>query len=235
MEVIDAIHRRRAVRDYTAEPVSTAMLQQIIMAASWAPSAMNEQPWRFTVVTDAAAMARISDQAKQFMLAGMANMPQPQHFHDLFNDPDFNIFYNAPALLVISAPGDRRWCTEDCALAAQNAMLAARALGLGSCWIGFAQGWLNSQEGLKALALPEGTRVVAPLILGHPRSEPPPAARRKLQINWIGRVADDHPNGGEPFDALVHPQRYPHKEQLEGWKAWAPFRTYPGSCDPLPE
>lgn len=186
MEVLDAIRRRRAVRDYTTEPVSTAMLEEVIAAASWAPSAMNEQPWRFTVITDSVLMGRISDQARRFMLAGMTNMPRGDHFHDLLSDPNFNIFYNAPVLLVISAPGDWQWCTEDCAVAAQNAMLAARALGLGSCWIGFAQRWLNSEDGHKALALPQSERIVAPLILGHPKSEVPVVPRKKPQIAWIG-------------------------------------------------
>jgi nitroreductase len=232
MEVLDAIHRRRAVRDYTTEPVSTTMLEQVIAAASWAPSAMNEQPCRFTVVTDSALMARISDQAKLFMLASTTSMARGDHFHDLLSDPNFNVFYNAPALLIISAPDDQQWSTENCALAAQNAMLAAREMGLGSCWIGFAQGWLNSEGGRKALALPQGQRVVAPLILGHPKTKPPVVPRKKPQIIWIGKT-NQRADPTAPDDAPTYPLDHPHSRGLEIWNAWEPFRAYPKACEPL--
>ena len=186
MEVLEAIHRRRSVRDYTPEKVSAALLREVISAASWAPSAMNEQPWHFTVITDTDLMGEISTHAKAFMLKGVAAMPRSGHFQDILADPHFNIFYNAPTLLVISAEAHGQWCAEDCAMAAQNAMLAAVELGLGSCWIGFAQAWLNSEDGLNALKLPRNYRAVAPLIIGHPKTEMPPVARKSPIVNWIG-------------------------------------------------
>jgi len=186
MEILDAIRRRRAVRDYKPEKVSPDLLRQLIAAASWAPSAMNEQPWHFTVVTDRNLMGEISIQAKAFILKSLPAMPRPGHFQDILGDPHFNIFYNAPALLVISAETQGQWCVEDCAMAAENAMLAALDLGLGSCWIGFAQAWLNSEKGLQALGLPQNYRAVAPLIIGHPKAEMPPVARKISPVNWIG-------------------------------------------------
>ena len=173
MEILDAIRRRRAVRDYKPDPVPPPALQQLISAANWAPSAMNEQPWHYTVVTDRALMGEISRQAKSAMLTQLDSMPRSGHFRDLLNDAHYNIFYNAPLLIAISAPADRQWCVEDCAMAAQNMMLAALDLGLGSCWIGFAQTWLNTAEGLRALGLPSSQRVVAPIILGYPKAQSP--------------------------------------------------------------
>lgn len=75
---------------------------------------------------------------------------------------------------------------EDAALAAQNLMLMATDIGLGSCWIGFAQGWLNTPEGHRILNLPGNARVVAPIILGHPRTVPPSVARKAPLMSWIG-------------------------------------------------
>src|SRR5471032_2417674 len=174
MEILDAIRRRRAVRDYKPDWVPAAILQRLISAASWAPSAMNEQPWHFTVVTDAALLDEISRRSKEWMLQGVAALQRPGHFRDLLADPQFHIFYHAPVLIVISVPGDGQWSAEDCALAAQDLMLAALDQDLGSCWIGFAQGWLNTEDGHNALGLPRKCRIVAPIIVGHPKAAAPP-------------------------------------------------------------
>jgi len=186
MEILAAIHRRRSVRDYKPDKVPADLLRQLIAAASWAPSAMNEQPCHFTVVTDMNLMSEISDHAKAFTLKNLPAMPRSVHFQDILGDPHFNIFYNAPALLVISTETQGPWSIEDCALAAETAMLAALNFGLGSCWIGFAQAWLKSEEGLKVLGLSQSSRAVAPLIIGYPKAEMPQVARKSPAVNWIG-------------------------------------------------
>jgi nitroreductase len=65
-------------------------------------------------------------------------------------------------------------------------MLTARAAGLGTCWIGFAQAWLGTPEGQMALGLPANYVPVAPIIVGHPKSAPPPVPRREPEIRWVG-------------------------------------------------
>jgi nitroreductase len=210
MDVLEAIRRRRAVRDYKPDAVPQAVLMQLVSAAGWAPSAMNEQPWHYTVISDRGLMSEISNHAKRSMLEHLDAMPRPGHFRDLLSDPAYNIFYNAPMMVVISAPADRQWCIEDCAMAAENMMLAALELGLGSCWIGFAQTWLNSQEGLEALGLPRTQRVVAPIILGYPKAQPPLVARKSPAINWIGDGmvgTEQVPQPPQPgvYGTLVHP------------------------------
>lgn len=186
MNILQAIRERRAVRDFRPDPVSAGMLYQLIAAASWAPSAMNEQPWHFTIVTDRAVLDEISAQAKAWMLKNLSAMPRPIHFRDLLMEQDFHIFYNAPCLVVISAVSTGPWMREDAALAAENLMLTATGLGLGSCWIGFAQGWLNTPEGCRILNLPDKALVVAPIIVGRPRTEPPPVDRKPPLVSWIG-------------------------------------------------
>ena len=102
--------------------------------------------------------------------------------------------------------------TEDGALAAQNLMLMATDLGLGSCWIGFAQGWLNTPEGHNLLNLPKEAFVVAPIIVGHPRTEIPPVVRKAPFVNWIGHRHKDGEFIEEPvlegpgiYGAIIHP------------------------------
>lgn len=198
MNVLQAIRERRAVRDFKPEPVCAGMLHQLVSAASWAPSAMNEQPWLFTIVTDRTVLDDISRRAKTWMLENLPAMPRRAHFRDILADPDFHIFYNAPCLVVISAASTGPWTNEDAALAAQNLMLMATDLGMGSCWIGFAQGWLNTTEGRQMLDLSENAHVVAPIIVGHPRTVPPLVARKMPLISWIGHR---HIKGDEVIEA----------------------------------
>ena len=68
MDAIEAIYARRAVREFTPEPVDDKVLRQLIDAAVQAPSAVNQQPWSFFVVQDKALLARISSEAKSHML-----------------------------------------------------------------------------------------------------------------------------------------------------------------------
>jgi nitroreductase len=184
MEIKETIYGRRAVREYTAEAVDEGQLRTLIDAAIQAPSAINQQPWLFTVVRDARLLSEISSQAKAFMLRTSPTALASPHFQTVLSDPNFNIFYHAPVLIVISAAAGP-WAVEDCALAAQNLMLAAHAAGLGTCWIGFAQSWLATAEGRSVLKLPANEVPVAPIIVGHPKSRLPPIQRKPARIDWV--------------------------------------------------
>jgi nitroreductase len=138
------------------------------------------------VVRDQNLLNRISRSSKAHMLESLKGSPALGHFKEHLSNPDFQIFYHAPALVVIAANEAGNWAVEDCSLAAQNLMLSAYAAGLGSCWIGFAQGWLGTPEGKAALGLPPASVPVAPIILGHPKSTPPAVPRKAPDIRWIG-------------------------------------------------
>ena len=186
MDLLEAIYTRRAVRAFTPEPVAESTLRALIEAAIQAPSAVNEQSWSFCVVRDKALLAQVSERAKAHLLATTHTGLLSHHFETILNDPHFNIFYHAPALIVVSAPENSPWRVENCALAAENLMLAARGLGLGSCWIGFAQPWLRTPEGRSVLDLPPGYEPVAPIIVGHPQAQPAAVARKPPDIRWLG-------------------------------------------------
>ena len=186
MNLNEAITGRRAVREYTSDAVDEQTIRLLIEAAVQAPSAVNQQPWTFTVVRDQAVLDRVSAKAKAHMLATMPAGPHSDHFHSLLDDPSFQIFYHAPVLILISAVAEGPWIVEDCALAAENLMLAAYAAGLGSCWIGFAQSFLSTPDGKAALGLPAAWAPVAPIIVGRPKAAPPPVPRNAPEIRWIG-------------------------------------------------
>ncbi|MGD0421561.1 MAG: nitroreductase [Xanthobacteraceae bacterium] len=185
MELREAIYTRRSVREFTAEPVDDKIIRELIDAAVQAPSAVNQQPCSFCVVRDKKVLARISREAKTYMLKNTPVGLMSHHFSEILNDANFDIFYHAPVLVVISTVADMPWATEDAALAAENLMLAARAAGLGSCWIGFSQGWLGTPEGKATLNLPGVYKPIAPIIVGHPKAMPAPVPRKAPEIRWI--------------------------------------------------
>jgi nitroreductase len=186
MDINEAISGRRSVREYTSQPVDEATIRRLIDAAVLAPSAVNQQPWTFTVVRDQALLDQISREAKSHMLATMPADAHAGHFKSMLSDPNFQIFYHAPALILISAQSPGPWIVEDCALAAQNLMLAAYAAGLGSCWIGFAQSFLNSPEGKQLAGLSAACVPVAPIIVGHRRAAKASVPRKEPDIRWVG-------------------------------------------------
>ena len=119
-------------------------------------------------------------------MLGSSQAALSHHFEAILSDPDFHIFYHAPALILISSVTESPWTVEDCSLAAENLMLTARAVGLGTCWIGFAQAWLGTPEGKAMLKLSGAYAPVAPIIVGHPKSDPPSIPRKEPEIRWIG-------------------------------------------------
>jgi nitroreductase len=185
MDLKAAIYTRRATRSFTHQALNETTIRQLIDAAVQAPSAVNRQAAAFCVVRDRALLDHISQAAKAHTLK-TSTAAASHHFEQMLNDASFHIFYQAPALIVISAIGDSPWNVEDCSLAAQNLMLMARGLHLGSCWIGFAQAWLGTQEGKAALGLPEDHMPIAPIIIGHPQADPPAVPRRAPEIRWVG-------------------------------------------------
>ena len=186
MDIKEAIYTRRAVRDFTTEPVDETTLRLLIDAAIQAPSAVNQQPWLFCVVRDKAMLDLISRKSKAHMLSTTPAALLSHHFEEILSDTKFDIFYRAPALILISSVAESPWAVENCALAAQNLMLTARAAGLGTCWIGFAETWLRTGEGKAALGLPPSCVPVAPIIVGHPKTEPPAVPRKAAEISWVG-------------------------------------------------
>ena len=185
MEIEDAITGRRSVRSFTQAPVDQVLIEQLIEAAVQAPSAMNRQPWVFTVVRNQSALRRLSDEAKRHMLATAEAGKESDQLHVMLKDASFQIFYHAPVLIVIGVREAQPWATEDCALAAQNLMLKAHALGLGTCWIGFAQDFLNTLQGKDIVRLPRTCLAVAPIIVGYPNLAAHPVLRNAPDIHWV--------------------------------------------------
>lgn len=187
MDVLEAIRNRRAVRSYTDAAVEKDTIERLIDLAVRAPSAMNRQPWAFAVVYGRQRLLSLSQQAKAHLLRTISEASPLAEHREALADPAFDIFYGATSLIIVAATSEEDGASEDCALAAQNLMLAAHALELGTCWIGFARPWLNEPKAKAELGIPSHFRPVAPIVIGHPAPVPANAhPRREPTIIWVG-------------------------------------------------
>ncbi len=182
MELQEALASRRAVRKYDARPVDRATLDGLIGTAVLAPSATNAQPWAFGVIEGAARLRELSTRAKAHLLERFGDFPHRQRYRDLLSDPAFNLFYDAPSLVVVYARPLTPYAVGDCSMAAYTLMLAAHDRGLATCWIGFAEPLLQTAEAKAELGVPSDHTVVAPLVVGYPAAATPPTPRNAPEV-----------------------------------------------------
>lgn len=182
MDLLKAIYQRRAVRDFSDEEISGALVQELIRAAIQAPSAMNRQPWAFAVFHGRARLAGYSRRAKAHLLVETHPSFGLDPRVDQYANESANLFHHADTLVVICARPGPHSPVEDCLLAAQNLMLAAHGHGLGSCPVGFARSWFNRPEVKAELGIPPNYEPVLPIILGHPAHPSPAVPRNDAEI-----------------------------------------------------
>jgi len=165
MDVIEAIKKRRSIRQYLDKEVPEEALSTILECARLAPSAGNRQPWVFVVVKTKA----VKDQ----LMTASGNQPA---------------IGQAPVVIVVCADpevagaryedrGRTLYCIQDTAAAVENMMLAAVSFGLGTCWVGA----FKETEVRKALDLPPNLRPVAMFPLGYPNQERGPRDLRPIE------------------------------------------------------
>jgi F420 biosynthesis protein FbiB-like protein len=143
------IHERRSIRRYTGQPVARALVERLLRAATWAPSAHNRQPWRFVVIEDKDTQARLADAMNVALRSDLAADGLPADQIQAQAARRRARLTRAPVLVVLCITmadmddyPDRvrrraEWvmATQSLALAGQNLLLAAQAEGLGGCWL----------------------------------------------------------------------------------------------------
>lgn len=182
MDVLEAIYQRRSVRAYTDQPVDRTTVEALMKAATHAPSSMNEQPWAFIVIQDSKRLASWSERIKAYVLKRLKQDSPLAHYREMISNPDYHVFHRAGTLIIICARAGAHNGKEDCSLAAQNLMLAAYAMGLGSCPIGFARPWLNQARIKRSLSMPDAYAPVFPVVVGYPNGDVPVVQRRTPEI-----------------------------------------------------
>jgi nitroreductase len=156
MEVLKAIRTRRSIRNYERRPVPEESVGKILEAGRWAPSASNSQPWNFIVLRDEGVRREVARAATYGRF--LADAPL--------------------GIAVVTDPAASTHPVEDGAIATQNMILAAHALGLGTCWIG-SYGSTYEERVKEILGIPKGKRLLSIISVGFP-AESRESARREL-------------------------------------------------------
>ena len=170
-EIFDCIESRRSVRKYKPDAIGKEDLDRIIEAGLWAPTGMNRQSPIIVAVTDRDMRDRLSRLNASIM------------------GTDGDPFYGAPAVLIVLADRNCGTYVYDGSLVMANLMLAAHALGIGSCWIHRAKEEFERPEGkeiLKSLGIEGDYEGIGHCILGYPDGDyPQPAERKGKRVYYI--------------------------------------------------
>lgn len=183
-ETINAIKNRRSTRAFLEEQIKEEELQAILEAGIYAPSAINGQPWHFTVLQNKDIINRLSDKFKE-----MAKESENEYVRGYGNNEKFHVFYNSPTVIFVSGEAGNTSAAVDCSAAVENMLIGAQSLEIGSCWVGFIAYVLNSEEGkpfLEELGIPKGFKQIHSVALGYKRINVTKAPKRKENIvNYV--------------------------------------------------
>lgn len=161
VDLLEIIKARRSIRSYKKEKIKKEDVLKIVEAGRWAPSASNNQPWRFIVVEDEDIIKKIGDATKILTI---------------------NLFVkDAPLIIIIYTEKRHRWVDIDCGMCAQNMILEAHSLGIGSCFIGA----FREKRIKEIINLPEDFYIFGLITFGYPEGEV--TKKERIELNDLIR------------------------------------------------
>jgi nitroreductase len=164
LDLLDVITKRRSIRSFKKQELSQTIIEKLVEAARWAPSAGNFQPWVFVVAS--------SQKIKQ-------NLSIAAYSQKALEEASIVIVVCVDEKRAAESYGVRGktlYCIQDTAAAIQNILLTAHSLGLGSCWIGA----FKENEIKIVIEAPKEMRPIALIPIGYPNESPPVRNRRTL-------------------------------------------------------
>jgi len=191
--IIGFLKDRRSIREYTSREVPESVLNTILEAATWAPSAHNAQPWRFVVISDSALKLKLARKMADNWKKDLAKNGVSEKDRENLARVSIERFSSAPIVVVpclVMAemqhyPDKRRqrieflMAVQSVATAIQNLLLAAHAMGLGACW--FCAPLFCPETVRKVLKIPPKIEPQALITLGYPTNRPNPPPRKLLK------------------------------------------------------
>jgi len=160
MDAIEVLKTRRSVRAYRSEPVPRRIIEDIIDCGRLAATAVNIQPWEFVVVTESAMLRKIADIT------------------------DYGKFIAEASACVLVLCAETKYYLEDGSAATENVLLAARAHGLGSCWVAGDKKHY-APDICRLVGAPRGYRLVSLIPIGYPVETQEPTKRPLAEVlHW---------------------------------------------------
>ena len=201
-DIVNLMKNRRSIRKYSARKVSRKILNEILEAARWAPSAHNSQPWRFTILNKTEEKKVLAEDMAKAWITDLVKSQIPLEHAMESAKLSTERFTRAPTLIIvgvtrtdipkhISASGnrvERDLAIQSLGAAIQNMLLVAHSLGLGACW--FCAPAFCKTEVRKALHLPDEFEPQALITFGY-AAEKPEAPRRKPLSEILVHVQEE--------------------------------------------
>ena len=180
-DVLKAIKNRKSTRSYKDTQITEQELKTLLDSALQAPSAMNSQPWHFTVVQNVEMIDRMSEKTKEVMRES-----ENSYVSNVGKGP-MHVFYNAPTVIVVSGKKDVSSSLVDCSAAIENMLIAAESINIGTDWVGFVRALFTLEEEVKRFELPDGYEPFYAVAIGYKKDdkERGPSERNKDVINYL--------------------------------------------------
>jgi len=169
--LLEIIKARKSIRAYKDKSLPKDVVNAILEAGKYAPTARNLQELEYKVITNKALINKLSEGIAAAMQKEGMPMKGPPGVRPSF-------FHGAPLLIIITAPKDNMFGFTDAALAVQNIMLYATSIDLGSCFIGMARLIEKDKDLLKMIHISDNMTIVAAVICGYADEKPEPREKK---------------------------------------------------------
>ena len=182
-ETLKIIRNRRSIRKFKAEQIPDPELEEILDCALYAPNSRNQQKWHLTVIQNKETFDKMESLMKENMIkSGVEFLAKRAQ------DPNYHAFFNAPTVILVTGDEKARFVEIDCAAAAQNILLAAESLSIGSHIMTFSEFLFASEKGndlKKETGVPDDYKHICTIALGYKDETPAAKPRNKDVINYI--------------------------------------------------
>lgn len=184
METLKTIKERRSVRGFdNSKQISEEAVKTITECAMYAPMAVNKVSWQLTVVRDSEFLKDVSA-----AIINQLSVNPSDHVKMRLAMPKYNPFYHAPTVIFVTGDKENQNTHKNAGAAIQNMLLAAKDMGIDSCWIGLGNEFLKSDEGkpfMERLMTPENYEIIGAVALGYGDKEVPMPNKHMDEIDKI--------------------------------------------------
>jgi len=180
-KIVECIKSRRSTRNFLERQITDNELNTIIECGTWAPSGHNKQPWFFTVLQN----SEMIDELNLLTKEALRNYSKEEAIRKLGANESYNVFYNAPTVIIVSYEKNNITEQSDCSAAIQNVLLASESIGLATCWNGFVRSHFVSEEGIatkQKYEIPENYTPYYAIAVGYADGSPRLGGERRDNI-----------------------------------------------------